>query len=351
MLNLIMTANPGRIVQLLMIMVLCAPVAVMADTAAERVRLAEMLNLPEQSQVAPLRQSLSVDRWLDKMSQASRLQNYRGTLIIRQQDRLQAIRVNQGVTEEGSWQTLQSLSGEAQNIFRQNDQVTSIFPAKKLVTISGDSALAPLHPILPQNRRILTRYYSLSLGGQDRVANKLAQIIEMKPLDGHRYGYVFWLDQETGLLLKCDLMDTQGNILEQLMYSELELLDEAPQLPLDVQHLQGYTTLNLRKHHQPVAASWQAAQLPDGFMLKRSMRFTAPGRQQSHHLVYTDGMASVSVFVETEKPAQAVQGPSRMGPVNAFSALRGGAFVTAIGEVPGVTVQMIAESMQVESND
>lgn len=294
----------------------------------------------------------SVDAWLDKMSQASRLQNYRGTLIIRQQDKLQAIRVHQGITAEGSWQTLQSLTGEPQNIYRHNDMVTSIFPAKKLVTIAGDSDQAPLHPMLPKNRRILKKYYSLSLGGQDRIADKPAQIIRVKPLDQLRYGYTFWLDRDSGILLKCDLLNEQGKVLEQLMYSDVELLDQQPGQPLDLSVLKDYRTVNLREQGAHASGGWKAKQLPAGFVLKRSVTVQHDDQRHSHHMVYSDGVASVSVFIEHTGMQDPVLGASSMGPVNAFSSLINDTHVTAIGEVPLSTVRMIAQSMQrIEQDD
>ncbi len=288
----------------------------------------------------------SVDGWLDKMSQASQLQNFRGTLVIRRDDKMQAIRVRQGITNEGSWQTLESLTGEPQNIVRRNDEVTSIFPSKKLITISGDSGKGPLHPILPENRRILKKYYSLSLEGEDRIANKPAQIVKMLPLDEHRYGYVFWLDQESGILLKCDMLDEKGKVLEQLMYSDVELLNQEPENPLNLSDLQGYTTLNLRDADTAITVDWKASQLPDGFILKRSVKTRHPGQPLTYHLVFSDGMASVSVFITQKKMHKSVIGASNMGPVNAFSAILNNNHVTAIGEVPLSTVRMIAQSIE-----
>jgi len=147
----------------------------------------------------------SVDSWLDKMHQAQSQQNYQGTLIIRQNDKLQAIKVKQGVQAGESWQTLESQTGENQIIFRENGRVTTIFPNKKLITVSAEMALAkkgPLHPALPKNRDKLKQLYDLKLGGEERVANKTTQIVQMIPRDRHRYGYTFWLDKQSGLLLK-----------------------------------------------------------------------------------------------------------------------------------------------------
>lgn len=298
-----------------------------------------------------------IDTWLDKMSRASTQQNYQGTLIIRQKNKLQAIKVKQGVTGRGSWQTLESLTGEDQTIIRQDNKVTTIFPNKKLITVAGNNEdgvnNVPLHSGLPENRHIIKQYYTLKLNGQDRIANKTTQIIKMIPRDNHRYGYTFWLDKQSGMLLKCDLMDEKGLVLEQLMYSDVELLSQAPENNVDTGQLALYRKVNLSDNTDVTSKSWRARRLPAGFALTRSVRTRAMNAQNSaqspasYHMVYSDGMASVSVFIEHRKKLdEPVIGQSSMGPVNAYSSFVNDAYVTAIGEVPASTVRMIATSMQ-----
>lgn len=297
-------------------------------------------------------QADSIDDWLDKMSQASQQQNFQGTLVIRQQDKMQAIRVKQGVTSNGSWQTLESLTGEDQTIIRHNNKVTTIFPAKKLVTISDELVGAldkgPLHPALPDNRNALKKLYNLELSGQDRIANKATQMIRMIPRDQHRYGYVFWLDQQSGLLLKCDLLDERGKVLEQLMYSDVKLLSSTPNNSIDTDALKTYRKIKLMDEQGVRQQNWQASKLPPGFELIRAVKVKHKSREMpTYHMIYSDGMASVSVFVEQRKVAdKPLIGLSSMGSVNAYSSFMGNAYVTVIGEVPSATVRMIAESIQ-----
>ena len=302
----------------------------------------------------------SIDAWLDKMSMASTQQNFQGTLIIRQKNMLQAIKVKQGVTQVGSWQTLESLTGEDQTILRQDNKVTTIFPSKKLITIAGNGSdmvnKGPLHPALPENRHIIKQFYTLKLNGQDRVANKMTQIVKMIPRDKHRYGYTFWLDKQSGMLLKCDLMDEEGLVLEQLMYSNVELLSKAPENNVNTEKLALYRKINLSDKSDVKSRTWQANELPAGFTLTRSVmtrsdnKADEQGKTQgaaSYHMVYSDGMASVSVFIEQgRKLDKPVIGQSTMGPVNAYSSFVNDAYVTAIGEVPVATVRMIATSIQ-----
>jgi len=294
----------------------------------------------------------SVNDWLDLMNRSMRQQNYQGTLIIRQADKLQAIRVKQGVSAQGNWQTLESLTGENQKIIRHKGQVTTIFPGKKLVTISDDTAIAgetsPLHATLPDNYRELKQYYAMKLAGEDRVADKSAQIIQIIPRDRHRYGYTYWLDKQTGILLKCDLMDEKGRILEQLMYSNIDLLPESPLSNIEEPALSHYKMIRLPREVESQRKHWRAGQLPDGFELSRFVEMPVEtGAVSAYHIVYTDGMASVSVFIEQrDKMSKPVMGASSMGTVNAYSIYINDAYITAIGEVPAATVRMIAQSMQ-----
>ncbi len=289
----------------------------------------------------------SVDSWLDKMAQAQRQQNYQGTLVIRQADKLQAIKVKQGVHEGESWQTLKSQTGEDQIIFRKNGQVTTIFPTKKLITVSADmgrESKGPLHPALPENRDKLKQLYRLTLGAQDRVANKATQIVKMIPRDNHRYGYTFWLDKQSGLLLKCDLINNKGRVLEQLMYSDIEFLSAAPVNRFDESKLGEFKKVMLSDTADTDSAKWHAENIPVGFVITRSVK--SAKKQSSYHMVFSDGMASVSVFIEPLNTQQKLlEGSSSMGPVNAFSSHINNTYVTAIGEVPASTVRMIAQSI------
>ena len=290
----------------------------------------------------------SVDKWLDKMSSAQSRQNYQGTLVIRQGDKLQVIKVKQGAEAGKSWQTLVSQTGKDQIILRKNGQVTTIFPDKKLITVStsngGRTIKGPLHPTLPENRDHLKQYYLLKLGREERIANKTTQVLQITPRDKHRYGYTFWLDKQSGLLLKCDLVNDRGRVLEQLMYSNIELLPVAPDNQVDESKLASFKKIILSGKTDLNSKIWLAKKIPAGFVLTRSMK--TEQKNPTYHMVFSDGMASVSVFIATAKEnQQAPVGQSSMGPVNAYSSLVDGTYITAIGEVPVSTVRMIAQSV------
>jgi len=292
-----------------------------------------------------------IDSWLDKMQHAMDMKNYEGTLVIRHGDDLNALKFVHGHTKDGDWDSLESLNGEARQVLRENGKVTSIFPQRKLVTRSTDVLLSPLHPRLPENREVLKKFYDMSLAGEGRVAKKQAQILVVKPKDNFRYGYRFWLEKDTGLLLKCDLTDQQGKVVEQLMFSDLKLLDHAPSRQNLALNTQGFKQIDLDSGRQAAAEMKGAARkLPQGFRLTRaSSKPVFHGDGLIRQMVYSDGMASVSVFIEQHMPEkEKLQGLVSMGALNAFGESLDGYHITVIGEVPRETVQLIGQSIQLE---
>ena len=261
--------------------------------------------------------------------------------------------VKHGMDDNGMWESLESLSGESRQIIRQKNKVTTIFPQRKLITVSHSQNASPLHPQLPENRRTLKKLYDLKLVGEDRVARKKAQILAVMPKDKFRYGYKYWLDKNTGLLLKCDLLDERGQVIEQLMFSELSILSRSPQSHSLIDQASEYQIVDLDKRKAEdqkttqVSMQWKVHKLPAGFILTRTVvKASTHGTGLVQHLTYSDGMSSVSVFVEKHMPEKmALIGVSKMGAVNAFGLPVNSHHVTAIGEAPIATIRMIAESV------
>ena len=293
-------------------------------------------------------QADAVDALLDKMMHAMKMNNYEGTLIVRQKDKLQAMHVKHGMNDNGMWESIESLSGESRQVIRQNNKVTTIFPARKLITVSHNRDSFPLHPQLPENRQVLKKLYHLRLTGKGRIAKKDTQILAVTPKDKYRYGYKYWLDTETGLLLKCDLLDEQGQVIEQLMFSDLNILPRSPRSHDLLDEARQYQVVDLDQGKEVRTASrWKVQRLPTGFVLTRSVAKMSPkNKDMVQHMTYSDGMSSVSVFIEKHIPEKmALEGVSSMGAVNAYGLPINNFHVTAIGEVPVATVRMIAESV------
>ena len=207
----------------------------------------------------------------------------------------------------------------------------------------------------------LDQFYSIQRSEDGRIANRKTLVVNLLPKDEYRYGYRYWVDKNTGMLLRCDLISEDDIVVEQMMFTSLEYLPAAPVRILELEQFDMYEQKILDEPEVDVATNevkWTINSLPKGFMLTQStMRYShvESARQKGstthvppdlQHLVYSDGLASVSVFIEKNLGEDKhLQGVSTRGAVNAFGNALGEHYVTVVGEVPVRTVQSMAQSI------
>ena len=301
---------------------------------------------------------------LQRMSDADLKQNYQGTFILRKSDNLSTLRVLHGSDKNGVWESLEALNGEPNKVIRRNNQVISIYPERRLVTIRHASENQSLHPQLPSNIDQLELFYSINQLEDDRIANHQTLVVDLMPKDKLRYGYRYWIDKETGMLLRCDLVSEDETVVEQMMFTSLSYLQQSPLPTVELSHFAEFKQQVFEKPEEiqkNLQTRWTVNRLPEGFMLtQKTMRHSqsvstpsasvsdADTTQQSPdllHLVYSDGLASVSVFIEKNQGDENhMQGASTMGAINAFGSQVDDYFITVVGEVPVKTVQSMAQS-------
>ena len=298
---------------------------------------------------------------LQRMSEADQKQNYQGTFILRKSDNLATLQVTHGSDENGVWESLEALNGEPRKVVRHNNKVVSVYPKLELVTVRLNVKDQSLHQQLPENINQLELFYSIRQLPDDRIATHQTLVVDLIPNDKLRYGYRYWVDKNTGMLLRCDLVAEDNTVVEQMMFTSLDYLAQAPAPSFDLKQFQHYRQQLLEepeidvKNETPL--QWVINTLPKGFMLTQStMRYSQTsaaasaadqnsGQPDLLHLVYSDGLASVSVFIEKNQGSEKhLQGSSSMGAVNAFGNPVGDYFVTVVGEVPVKTVQAMALS-------
>ncbi|HUO82939.1 MAG TPA: MucB/RseB C-terminal domain-containing protein [Gammaproteobacteria bacterium] len=296
--------------------------------------------------------------WLERMARAMDELNYQGVFVHMHDGRAETLRVvhrNEGgrVAER-----LVSLDGVGREIISTQDEVQCILPDKRAVLVETRTDLNPLVSAVPIYSQTLDRHYRLRMMGMSRVAGRPTQNVAVLPRDSYRYGYLLWLDEATAMPLKSQLRDEDGNIVEQILFASIAFGDEIPRSALQPSiDTDGYTWYRADEKSSAAARSgttlWRAARVPEGFELQVSNRQVLFGsRFPVEHLVYSDGLASVSVFVESaESDPDPLDGLSRVGAANAYTTRVAGHQVTAVGEVPASTVEIIAESVQPQTLD
>jgi sigma-E factor negative regulatory protein RseB len=240
-------------------------------------------------------------------------------------------------------------------VIRDEESVTCVLPDSNEVSIDKRSPSKKFLNILPQNLAQLEDHYSFRLAGENRIADHQAQVVVIVPNDRLRYGYRFYLDTESGLPLKSDLMNEHGKVVEQTMFTDLEIGVAEIREPHQRESLFTYRL----KNNEGVSLShktdsrWNFLRLPAGFRLSMQHQLHDPLLSTPiEQYVFSDGLGSLSVFVEAEIRNEAFRGVSRLGAINAWGGQVAGYQVTAVGEVPAVTILGVVQGMKLkDSND
>jgi len=308
-----------------------------------------LLVLPLTTVNAETQAGLSAQTLINNMSHAVRNLNYDGIFIYQRGGQMNTLRLIHKAEDEV--ERLVSLTGSAREVIRNKDSVTCIFPDDQAVMVEKSRPRELLSSQLPESIDQLVNNYAFSILGEDRVAGRETWIVSIKPKDAYRYGYRFWIDQQTHFLLKSELKNRTGLLLEQVMFTQLKILDSIPDEMLKPSISgAGFTWHNNSKDVGELDADtgrWSVGWMPDGFTKnKHEMYPTADKKRPVDHMVYSDGLAMVSIFIEKMETGSGMSaGFSKMGGINTYAKTANGYQVTAVGEVPQATVQKMANSV------
>jgi len=295
-----------------------------------------------------------VRSWLDRMNRAVEELNYEGTFVhVIGRNNAEMLRIVHRNHDGEVGERIRSLNGIGPEIVRHLDRVQCILPDRQVVLLERTRDASPLVSRLPSYSEELEANYHLASYQKGQVAHRPTQVIGIKPRDTFRYGYVLWLDQDSAMPLKSQVRDENGEVVEQILFTEFEIFDEIPESAVaSTIDTEGYTWFRppVRSRESAGEVAWRATLLPQGFELAVATQSPIAGSQYPvEHLVYTDGLATVSVFIaDPLTKAEVEEGFFRLGSTNAYSLTLRGRKVTAIGGVPRQTVQAIATSIEAQ---
>jgi len=289
-----------------------------------------------------------VPTWLSRMVQAKTNHDFTGTLVYMGDGALESALVIHRKNKDGSTARFISLNGPWIEIHRTNDRLIQVLPSKNKV-VDGGRWPAPFDMALRSGSERLSHHYRFEEAGTDRVAMRPCLRTVVKSIDDLRFSYKLCLDQETGLLLDVQVIDTDGSIRQQVMFTQLHL---GPPKQGDVP---AELDISQFRHQQSNAEtamtageeqSWRIDTLPAGFVITSARQGKAETAQATMtHLILSDGLASVSVFINTLTDKPALTGAMRKGVLNAYGCVNEGMQITAVGEVPIKTLEMIGLSL------
>lgn len=285
--------------------------------------------------------------WLTRLGQAEQQHSFQGTFVYERNGSFSTHKIWHRVQEGKVHERLLQQDGSAQEVVRIDGHTQCV--SGILIAGLGDSPNSPARALDPQK---LKNWYDLAVIGKSRVAGRPAVIVSLTPRDQHRYGFELHLDKETGLPLKSLLLNDKGQLLERFQFTQLDTAD----VPSDAELQPGADckAVNLESDKASsvkAAQTWHSDWLPPGFeLVSSSARKDQETKTQVNSLMYDDGLARFSVFLEPLNGATVTDTRTQLGPTVAVSRSlttpQGGMMVTVVGEIPVGTAERIALSMR-----
>ncbi|UHD17016.1 MucB/RseB C-terminal domain-containing protein [Thiocapsa bogorovii] len=277
---------------------------------------------------------------LQRMADALKSLNYEGTLVYSHENRLEALHLVHRYEEGQVQERLLSLNGPVRAVTREPDRVMCVLPDGHPISVkrpSGAGGLLNTDGIFPEH---LGDHYRIEIQGIARVAGRDTEVVGIIPRDDLRYGYRFYVDQETFLPLKSDLIDSNGASLEQLMFTAITVDGNTPTVSARVEEsgLRGAPVA-------PVEGRWRFDEPPVGFQLVSQGVMDNPSGALVEHFLFTDRLSAYSIYIEDDT-RDGLRGSTHIGAVHAAGRQIDGYQITAVGEVPPETVEAAVLSVR-----
>lgn len=286
--------------------------------------------------------------WLRKMHQATQRLSYVGTFVYQNADRTETSRITRYAA--GDIEKLEVMNGVPREIVRSRDTVRCYLPDSRVVKVDRrvDRDFPALLPaLLPEQISALARHYDISLADTQRIAGLDCQTVVLQPKDDLRYGYRFYADLKSGMLMRADTVDAAGRIVETLMFTQFAPGNVTPDMVRPRHEGKKWRIEDTGAVPAHLAGWGLASELP-GFHkvteLKRRLGESRPVGQ----MVFSDGLAAVSVFIEPleSRPDRAATGLASTGAINIYTREVANHMITVVGEAPAVSVQRIADAVE-----
>ena len=291
-------------------------------------------------------------QWLQRIYAASEKLSYAGTFVYQQGQRVETSRIVHVVDSTGPGERLETLDGVPREIVRNGDEVVCYLPASMTVKIDKQPGRRPFPALLSEQLKDVTENYTIKKGEVERVGGYSCQVLTLEPKDRMRYGHQLWADLSTGMLLRARTFNEKNEMLKQFKFTQVKIGGAISRDQLKPHYFReskdwhvedsGATRANLAE------SGWTIRSKPPGFRTVAELMRTVGGTGGVGHIVLSDGLAAISVFIEpaTSKRPVSQSGLARQGAINVYTRPVGNYWVTVVGEAPAESVKYVANAVE-----
>lgn len=303
--------------------------------------------------VAHAEPKLDAMSWLQRSATAADRLTYSGVFVYHNGTRSETSRIAHLHEAGNEFEKIEVMDGSPRVVVRTNDEVRCFLPDAHLQIVERRGVGRQDFPArLPARLSGLTEHYTLRKGATDRVVGLDSQAILIEPKDELRYGHLLWIDMQSGLLLKAGLVNERGEIMETFAFTELKIggpLDRATLSPSPATGKENWKIQDARTSEVRGADAWIFRNPLPGFRrisgMRRQVRPDAP---EMTHLIFSDGLAAISVFIEplATRDEKIDTGPFALGAINGYRRVVGDYFLVVMGDVPPAALKRLADGME-----
>ena len=281
-------------------------------------------------------------QWLSRVQTAPRRVSYTGVFVYQHGATMQSSRVTHIVDAQGSRERLEVLDGQPREVLRTDEEVRCLLPHMKTILVDQSGKRDGFPRLIQSSAEDIAELYTLRRQRGERVAGWETDVLEFTPRDAWRYGYRVWVEKGTGLPLKFQTVDERGQMIDQIAFTEVRIGPSVDKTGLKTRwNTQGWR-IEVSELLAPNAKSDIASPVP-GFKQLREIRRTMAGHADVRQVVFSDGLASVSVFIEPWQDGRPrAEAVSAQGAISMVTRRVGDHWLTVVGEVPPATLKQFS---------
>jgi sigma-E factor negative regulatory protein RseB len=314
------------------------------------------------------KENLDAQAWLRKIHLAAQKLNYSGTFVYEQASQIRTSRVTHVLEGKDEREKLEILDGKPREFIRHNEEIVCYVPELKTLLVEKRITQDVFPAILAANPSELSEHYEIRKGETGRIAGYDAQSVTLDPKDNLRFGYRLWAEQNSGLLLRAQTLGDHGEVVEQIAFTQVTIgnIDRSKVKPSYI-NTAGWKTERAAMS-QSALTGWSVKAIPAGFKKIREMRrmisdtpasnttvnltnhdrgavITPAIKREISQIVYSDGLAAISVFIEPVSQSR-TEGSMQQGAMNITGKRQGAFWLTIVGEVPSAAIKQVANSIE-----